>query len=192
MFCVRIYQDKYALSYVAYHPVNKVSYSYTQKTPKGTNTYKLEKNYANNDNLREIWKVPKEQLPRLKNFAERHGDTIQVTESEASRYTKNSIYKVNQDGNTLLRSVKTTGVSKGGTNVSGAKYRVEYNPTTYTTFAYSGRNTKPTYQYVFLEPTSAVSDLEVYNSYLERSEPFQSLTVCSQDQQLRARIVLRI
>ncbi|MGG4451226.1 RHS repeat domain-containing protein [Brevibacillus porteri] len=164
---VRIFQDKYALSYVAYHPVNKVSYSYTQKTPKGTNTYKLEKNYANNDNLREIWKVPKEQLPRLKNFAERHGDTILVTESEASRYTKNSIYKVNQDGNTLLRSEKTTGVSKGGTNVSGAKYRVEYNPTTYTTYAYSGRNTKPTYQYVFLEPTSAVSDLEVYNSYLK-------------------------
>ncbi|WP_371811785.1 RHS repeat-associated core domain-containing protein [Brevibacillus sp. HB1.3] len=164
---VRIFQDKYALSYVAYHPVNKVSYSYTQKTPKGTNTYKLEKNYANNDNLREIWKVPKEQLPRLKNFAERHGDTIQVTESEASRYTKNSIYKVNQDGNTLLRSEKTTGVSKGGTNVSGAKYRVEYNPTTYTTYAYSGRNTKPTYQYVFLEPTSAVSDLDVYNSYLK-------------------------
>ncbi|WP_016739355.1 MULTISPECIES: polymorphic toxin-type HINT domain-containing protein [Bacillales] len=164
---VRIFQDKYALSYVAYHPVNKVSYSYTQKTPKGTNTYKLEKSYANNDNLREIWKVPKEQLPRLKNFAERHGDTIQVTESEASRYTKNSIYKVNQDGNTLLRSEKTTGVSKGGTNVSGAKYRVEYNPTTYTTYAYSGRNTKPTYQYVFLEPTSAVSDLEVYNSYLK-------------------------
>ncbi|WP_412679447.1 RHS repeat domain-containing protein [Brevibacillus fortis] len=164
---VRIFQDKYALSYVAYHPVNKVSYSYTQKTPKGTNTYKLEKNYANNDNLREIWKVPKEQLPRLKNFTERHGDTIHVTESEASRYTTNKIFKVNQDGNTLLRSEKTTGVSKGGTNVSGAKYRVEYNPTTYTTYAYSGRNTKPTYQYVFLEPTSAVSDLEVYNSYLK-------------------------
>ncbi|MGG1895570.1 RHS repeat-associated core domain-containing protein [Brevibacillus formosus] len=164
---VRIFQDKYALSYVAYHPVNKVSYSYTQKTPSGSNTHKLEKTYADNGNFREIWKVPKEQLPRLKNFAERHGDTIQVTESEVSRYTKNSIYKVNQDGNPLLRSEKITGVSKGGTNVSGAKYRVEYNPTTYTTYAYSGRNTKPTYQYVFLEPTSAVSDLDVFNSYLK-------------------------
>ncbi|NTU32695.1 RHS repeat-associated core domain-containing protein [Brevibacillus sp. HB1.1] len=164
---VRIFQDKYALSYVAYHPVNKVSYSYTMKTPVGTNTYKLEKNYGNNDKFREIWKVPKEQLPRLKNFAERHGDTIHVTESEASRYTTNKIYKVNHDGTPLLRSEKTTGISKGGTNVSGAKYSIDYNPTTYVTYAYSGRNTKPTYQYAFFEPTSAVRDLDVYNQYLK-------------------------
>lgn len=168
---VRIFQDKFALSYVGYHPVNKVSYSYSQKTPNGTKAYKLEKNYSDSNQFREIWKVQKEKLPRLKNFAERNGDTILVTESETSRYTTNKIFKVNQDGTPLLRSEKTTGISKGGTNVTGAKYNVEYNPTTYVTYAYSGRNTKPTYQYVFLEPTSAVSDLDVFNHYLKDPNP---------------------
>ncbi|MED1657797.1 type IV secretion protein Rhs, partial [Brevibacillus agri] len=164
---VRIFQDRYALSYVAYHPVNKVTYSYALKTPKGTNTYKLEKSYADNDRFYELWKVPKDQLPRLKNMADRHGDTIQVTETEPSRYTRSLLFRINADGNPLLRSVKTTGISKGGTSISGAKYQVSYNPTTYTTYAYSGSHTKPTYQYVFLEPASGVADTTIFHQYLK-------------------------
>ncbi len=163
---VRMFQDRYALSYVSYHPVNKVTYSYALQTPKGTNTYRLEKSYADNDTFYEIWKMPKEQLPRLKNMADRHGDTFQVTETEPSRYTRSLFYRINADGTPLLRSAKTTGISQGGTSIAGAKYAVSYNPTTYTTYAYSGRQTKPTYQYVFLEPVS-VSDPDVFSSYLK-------------------------
>ncbi|MGZ0052668.1 polymorphic toxin-type HINT domain-containing protein [Brevibacillus gelatini] len=164
---VRIFQDKYALSYIAYHPVNKVTYSYSLKTPKGTNTYKLEKSYADNDRFYEIWKVPKDQLPRLKNMADRHGDTVQVTETVPSRYTRTLLFRINAEGNMLLRSEKTTGISKGGTSISGAKYQVSYNPTTYTTYAYSGSHTKPTYKYVFLEPSSGVTDKDIFNQYLK-------------------------
>jgi len=170
---VRIFLDKYALSYVSYHPVTRVVYSYTSKTPQGSETYKLEKSYESNDDefeLREIWKVQKSQLSRLANISARHGDTIYVTESEASRYTRNKTYKVNQDGNPLLKLVKTTGYSKGGTDFSGSKYQLSYNPTSYTSYAYTANGTKPTYQYAFLEPTSAVSDTDVFTNYLKNPE----------------------
>jgi len=167
---VRTFQDKYALSYVSYHPVTKVAYSYTSKTPQGSKTYTLKKSYADNDDFREIWKVPKSQLSRLANIPARHGDTIYVTESETSRYTRSKTYKVNQDGNPLLKTVKTTGYSKGGTDFSGSKYQLSYNPTTYTSYAYAGRETKPTYQYTFLEPNASVRDLDVFNNYLKSPE----------------------
>lgn len=163
----RIFLDKYALSYISYHPVTKVTYNYTLKTPQGTSVYSLEKSYVENDNFREIWKMPKNQITRLSNFAERQGDTIVVNEKQPSKYTVTKTYKLNQDGTPLLRTVKTTGISKGGTNVTNAKSRVSYNPTSYTSFAYAGRDTKPTYQYNFLEPTSEVGDTSTFNNYLK-------------------------
>ncbi|NGQ97128.1 type IV secretion protein Rhs [Brevibacillus sp. SYP-B805] len=165
----RLYQDRYAITYIGYHPVESVAFKYDANTPSGSKTYIYEKKYGNS-NFREIWKAQKRQIPRLANVAGRQGDIITYTElpTPTSRYTLNKTFQVNQDGQHVLKLVQTTGEGTE-TSFPGTRYPLSYNPTTYVSYAYAGRDLKPTYMYEFLEP-SGVSNTSVYTDYLKNPE----------------------
>ncbi|CAH1202547.1 hypothetical protein PAECIP111893_01828 [Paenibacillus plantiphilus] len=88
----RLYQDKHALQYFGYHAVERVDYLYQQD-----GTTKLLSDYYTNEHpdhgwqFNEYWKVPKQELPRLKTSS-RFGDKqtlrkdIQQGESTEASY----------------------------------------------------------------------------------------------------------
>ncbi|MGC5324655.1 RHS repeat domain-containing protein [Brevibacillus sp. SYSU BS000544] len=171
---VRLFKDRNALTFLQYYPVTSVTFSYIPKSNalNGQTIYSFTKSYEMKS--QEIWKVPKSTIPRLENALNRDGGVVRSHENPEIGATVEKTFEVNQDRNHLLKLVKST-ASKGLTmRANDGSKEYSYNPTTNISYLYTGNKTKPIAQYSFLEPTTELANIPVYQYLLNPNESMLS------------------
>lgn len=169
---VRLYQDDNILSYITYHPVTEVTYSYAPYgqsfQPMFFKEYQMRAKGAGKVSW-EIWKSPKTWVfHRLHDVGNRSGDIVVNNVEESYRYNIENTFESDKSGNHLLRRQKTTSTADYPflqKSDSGVSY--SYNPITYVTYAYKiddvnatpRGSIKPSFMFEFVENQS---DPQVY------------------------------
>ncbi|WP_421617413.1 RHS repeat domain-containing protein [Brevibacillus sp. TJ4] len=170
---VRLYQDDYAITYVSYHPVTSVTYSYLPMSPNPLGTSLAETSYSTDYVMLspEIWKSSQSEIPRLANVEGRNGDTVVSKTLPNGRpgYEEEVSYKLNPSKIHVLSLVKQTGEEAATTIHDGNKQYI-YVPTTYTSYKYTGNHTKPAYVYTFADPQGTAVNRQVYDYLLHVTE----------------------
>lgn len=172
---VRLYHDDEKLTYTSYHPVTAVDIRFA-KTPhperqkQGWYSHTIYYPLTN----KEIWKSSKDLSVRLKNQTLREGAIVKTQIVQYGNPNQEKVFTPNPDKTFLPQSVKTyigTGADTDTillplTLTEGEKeYR--YHPVSYVSYLYSGRETKPRYEYRFLgRPASFTDDADVYQFLL--------------------------
>lgn len=169
---VRQYQDDYAITYVSYHPVTSVTFSYMPMNPSPIQSNVVETSYNIHYEMlsTEIWKTPKSDIPRLADVANRNGDKMiskqQPTGQPGLEIEKH--YQLNPHNIHVLSLIKQKAEQTATTITDGSK-EYSYVPITYTSFKYINRNTDPTYQFTFVDPQGGSVNQSVYDYLLHRS-----------------------
>ncbi|QRG65229.1 RHS repeat-associated core domain-containing protein [Brevibacillus choshinensis] len=169
---VRLYQDDYAISYISYHPVTSVTYSYMPMNPNPVDSAVYQTSFSRNYEMvsPEIWKVPKSMILRLASVASRNGDRIVSKEQPTGQlgYLFENTYTVNPQGNHLLSLVKQTAAAPGTVLNDGGK-QYKYIPITYTSYHYQNNNVKPNYEQTFVDAQGTSVNQNVYNYLLHNT-----------------------
>lgn len=124
----RIYQDKFTLEYIAYHPVERLDYSYTE----GSSQISYSDYYENihldhNVQIDEFWKNAKNDNPRLRNssrYGDRQATLEQHTAADGRMETSSNHYYVN--GSNLVRDYSMVSEEAGYFPYDGYRYSYEY------------------------------------------------------------------
>ncbi|RNB70857.1 hypothetical protein EDM52_16540 [Brevibacillus invocatus] len=169
---VRQYQDDYAISYVSYHPVTSVTFSYMPMNPSPIGSSVIETSYNIHYQMQnpEIWKTHKSNIARLSNVPNRNGDKIvskqQPTGQPGLEIEKR--YQLNPKNIHVLSLIKQKAEQVSSVVNDGNK-QYSYVPVTYSSFKYLNNNTDPTYQYSFADPQGASVNQSVYDYLLHNS-----------------------
>ena len=106
----KLYQDKFAVQYVGYHPVERVDYIYTDQATGLINTlsdYYQNHHYDHGWNWNEYWKSDKQDIPRLRSTSRfGHKQTIVIKSASPSAQNRVSFnhYAVNGKDYSLFHS----------------------------------------------------------------------------------------
>ncbi|WP_409177277.1 RHS repeat-associated core domain-containing protein [Brevibacillus fortis] len=160
---VRLYQDDNILSYVSYHPVSMVDFSYIPygKTEEEV-MYSMEYSMVNGAGQKtwEIWKKPRTwSAHRLIDADERFGDIVSTIEYDSYSHGVEQTFYTDDSGNHLLKRVRTKTLRDNpDLQISDGNTTYKYNPVQYTTYAYQDK--KPLYQFSFMDgvPNEAVRE----------------------------------
>ncbi|MCR8980881.1 hypothetical protein [Brevibacillus laterosporus] len=154
---IRLYQDNQAISYYTYHPVTSVRFSYDQASSlfgdAERKSFIYYYKFTNQGKpTKEIWKTPKSGITRLSNHPLRQGDvvTIEETNSFSSQSTERT-YRVNENEHFNLVLEKKTSPKEQSEQIAADGKNYRYNPVSYTSYAYEGIKTKPSYVYHFVD-----------------------------------------
>ncbi|RFB34844.1 wall-associated protein [Brevibacillus sp. VP] len=154
---IRLYQDKQAISYYTYHPVTSVRFSYDQASSlfgdAERKSFIYYYKFTNQGKpTKEIWKTPKSGITRLSNHPLRQGDvvTIEETNSFSSQSTERT-YRINDNEHFNLVLEKKTNPKEQSEQIAADGKNYRYNPVSYTSYAYEGIKTKPSYVYHFVD-----------------------------------------
>ncbi len=154
---IRLYQDNQAISYYTYHPVTSVRFSYDQTSSLFGDTERKSFIYYykftnQGKPTKEIWKTPKSGITRLSNHPLRQGDmvTIEETNSFSAQSTERT-YRVNENEHFNLVLEKKTSPKEQSEQIAAEGKNYRYNPVSYTSYAYEGIKTKPSYVYHFVD-----------------------------------------
>ncbi|EAQ6061396.1 hypothetical protein AKL58_23770, partial [Salmonella enterica] len=134
---VRQYQDDYAISYVSYHPVTSVTFSYMPMNPSPIGSSVIETSYNIHYQMQnpEIWKTHKSNIARLSNVPNRNGDKIvskqQPTGQPGLEIEKR--YQLNPKNIHVLSLIKQKAEQVSSVVNDGNK-QYSYVPVTYSSF----------------------------------------------------------